>query len=134
MAAALAIPESLKGLGKTELAKKVVNFKAAMARYRVKEHATRGAKCALGVLVAGGGGAVAGAMQLKLPYLYKNLVRTDLVAAGGLALGCAANLFDDATPWALDFAKGIAGAGMAEVSKNFLKKHGLTQVSGDDLL
>ncbi len=132
--ASSAVIERLKEIPKSDLVTKVANMRATMARYRVKEHAVRGAKAVVGTLAAGAGGVVAGGLQLKLPHIPKTPIRTDLAGAALLAGACAINLFDEMTPHVLDIAKGMAGAGMSEVTKSFLKAHGVTQVSGEDLL
>jgi hypothetical protein len=123
------IERALAELPKGELVQRLVMAKGLAKKHRIQERAAHGGKVVLGAVLAGVGGAAAGLIDTKLPYIPKTKVRTTLALGGALSALAALNFFGTGVTSATshyinDLAKGLIGAGTAEHTKSFLVNRG----------
>lgn len=118
-----------QGMSKTEALEKLARLRGYMAKNRVKEKAAHMAKTGIGGILAAAGGGTAGLLAIKLPFVPKTKVRSDL-AVGVLGLGAAALgemfLGLEVSNGVADYSKGLIGSGVSRHTEAFLRSKGIT--------
>lgn len=105
---------------KSELVQSLMRMRATARAH--KETAKKAGLTLFGGVVAGAGGATAGFLATKMPVIPRTQVPSDLALGGAICALCAVDVFDGADQFLSDYAKGLIGAGMKDVTIKLLNK------------
>jgi len=105
---------------KNQLAASLVRARASLAQARV--HGKRMGRVAVSQVCAAGGGAVAGVLAVKMPFIPRTQVPTDAAVGAALALGVALDLFDGANDYVSALAMGMLGAAAARETQKIISR------------
>lgn len=118
-----------QGITKTEALEKLARLRTYMSKNRVREKAAHAAKTGIGGALAAVGGVAAGGLAVKLPFVPRTKVRSDLAlgtigilaaAAGEMLLGY------EVSNGVADVAKGLIGSGVSRHTEDLLRSKGVT--------
>jgi hypothetical protein len=118
------------GISKTEALEKLARLRTYMANNRVKEKAHHAAKTGIGGALAAVGGAGAGLLAVKLPFVPKTKVRSDLALGTlGLLAAAAGEMFlgVEVSNSVADVSKGLIGSGVSRHTEDLLISKGVTR-------
>lgn len=121
------VPSHLATKGRHELIRHVMNIRSGITKH--KAAAKQAGKTVVCGLAAAGGGAIAGAMAVKLPHIPKTKIRTDLVVGAVIGGAVAAGMLEEHGEAVGALAHGLIGYGTGDAVKQALLARGMSQAA-----
>ncbi len=121
------VPSHLHQKGRHELIRHVMNIRNGVQKH--KAAAKHAGVTAVGSVVACAGGAAAGVAAVKLPFIPKTKIRTDLAVGTAIAVGVAMGVFDEHSQSVGAFAQGMLGYGTGDAVKKAMLAKGIKQAA-----
>lgn len=118
------------GISKTEALEKLARLRTTLANARVKEKAQHAVKTGMGGVLAAAGGATAGVLAVKMPFVPRTKIRSDLAAGTvGLLVAAAGEMFlgVELSNAAADYSKGLIGSGVSRHTEDLLISKGVAR-------